>query len=171
HDQHREHRRDSEYREAGCHTDKLCHERKPVHKAQVQEREPAPERPECGKDRLCTAVLSNRAKPYGHLLDKIGDGTEQDQKPDEVIPELCPGCRIRGDTAGIVIRNHHDKTGTGQQQVYLDGLDYSPVIKIESRQKIHSSPTKSWSCSVHCADHPPIRSEWQLKGAGIPPAP
>ena len=55
--------------------------------------------------------LVTAPKRTGHFLDKIGDGTEQDQKPDEVIPELCPGCRVRGDTAGIVIRNHHDKTG------------------------------------------------------------
>ena len=82
-------------------------------------------------------ALGDGAEAHGHLLDVVGDGDEQQQEPDEVVAVLRAGGRVRGDPAGVVVRNHDDDARPGDNQVQADRLPRLAQGIVELREKIH----------------------------------
>lgn len=65
------------------------------------------------------------AQTHGHFLHHEGDWAEQNEKPDEAVSELGACGDVGCYAAGIVISNHHDNTGAGDDEKKLERLPYS----------------------------------------------
>ncbi len=93
----------------GCgHADILRDQGAPVDDGEIEDGEPAPERPESVKDRLGVAPLGNSAEPYGHLLDVVRHGHEYEEDPEQIEAVLRTGDRVGGYAARIVVCYHGD---------------------------------------------------------------
>ena len=130
-------RRHAEDGERRRHADELGDQRQPVDDHQIEQREPAPERPETVEDRLRVTPLGDGAEPHGHLLNVVGDRDQNEQKPDQVVAVLGAGRRVGGDAARVVVGDHDDDARSGDDQVESDRLPSLAQGIIESRKKIH----------------------------------
>src|ERR1700733_9532422 len=123
----------------GRHANELGDERQPVDDHQIQQRKPAPERTEAIEDRFRVSALGDGAETHRHLLDVVGDRDQQHQDPDQVVAVLGPGRGIGRNATGIVVRNHDDQTGSGDDQVESDRFPRLAKRVIESCKEIHGS--------------------------------
>jgi hypothetical protein len=55
------------------------------------------------------AFAGRNTQPGHHLLHEVADRQQYDQQPEEVQAILAARLHIGGDSAGVVIRLHHDQ--------------------------------------------------------------
>src|SRR4029077_10817528 len=127
----------AEYGEGRRHADEFGDQRQPIDNHQVQQREPAPKRSETIEDGFREATLGDGAQAYGHLLDVVGDGDEEQQEPDQVVAVLRPGSRVGRDAARIVIRHHDDDARAGENEIESNHLPGLAKDIVELRKEIH----------------------------------
>ena len=137
--------RHAEYVKGGGHADEFGDERQPVHQHQVDQREPAPKRAEAVENRLGVAALGDRAQAHRHLLHVIGHRDQQQQEPDQVVAVLGARGRVGGDTAGVVVGDHHDDARSGDDQIELDRLPHFAQLVIQLGKVIHRANSIGFS--------------------------
>src|SRR5208283_618687 len=107
---------DSEETEASADGDEFGDECEKVADAEVDHREPSPERAEAIEDEFGVAAMGRGAEAHGHFLDDDGHAEgEGDEGDEESDTELGAGGGV-GEHAGAVILSEHDEdTGADQQ--------------------------------------------------------
>ena len=127
----------AEYGEGRRHADELGDQCQPIDNHQIEQGKPAPECPETVEDRLGVSALGDGTEAHGHLLDVVGDGDEDQQEPDQVVAVLGAGGRVGRDAARVVVRDHDNDAGTGEDQVKSSRFPGLPQPIVEFRKIVH----------------------------------
>jgi hypothetical protein len=85
------------------------------------------------------AALCDRPQPYGHFLNVVGYGPQQDQEPDQTKAKLCAGDRVSGDAAGVVVGHHNNDAWPGYQEIQTQCLENLFVSVVESGKNVHDN--------------------------------
>ncbi len=84
---------------------------------EVGQREPAPELAEGLENGFGVSPLGDGAEADGHLLDVIRGGAQDDEEPDQAVPETGARGGVGRDPAGVIVGDHDDdpRPGDGQE--------------------------------------------------------
>ena len=67
-------------------------------------------------DQPRVADARDRAEPYDHLLVDDQHGHQQQQHPQQAGPVVLARLRVGGDSAGVVVADHHDQPGADDRE-------------------------------------------------------
>ncbi len=115
-DRHGEVLADPEVAERQAHPDELGDDRQEVQQEQIADRERTPELAETLEDQPRVADPRNGPQADHHLLVDDQHGDQQQQHPQQARAVVLPGLRIRGDTARVVVADHHDQARAHDRQ-------------------------------------------------------
>src|SRR6516225_6358249 len=91
-------------------------------------------------------AFGDDAKPHSHLLDAIGDRSEDHEKPDQVIFVFGSCDRVSGDAASVVVGKHHDQSGSREDDIETYRLPEALDLIVELGDPVHmlsSRPSSS----------------------------
>ena len=113
---HRGPRRHAEKAKAGSYGDELSDQSQEVPNAQVDQREPSPERPKALEDQFGMTTMRCHPKPHRHFLNNDGHREgEHDKWKEEANAELRARGSVRQHTGPIVLAQHDEDSRPNQQ--------------------------------------------------------
>ena len=83
-----------------------------VDQQEIKEGEPPPPFSEARVDHGGVALAGRNAQARHHLLHKVADGQQHNQRPQQVQPVLPAGLHVGRDGTTVVVRHHHNQAGT-----------------------------------------------------------
>ena len=87
-----------------------------VEQEQVTDAEPAPEPAEPLVDQPGVPDAGDRPQPHDHLLVDDQHRHQQQQDPEQAVPVVLARLGVGGDTARVVVADHHDQPGAHDGQ-------------------------------------------------------